>query len=135
MADSMKQEWGQVAEGFSALGRLMKERYQATAEAGEQAGAEADAAVRDAFHRLADAAREVGDRLGDVVRDDDVKAQAKGAMASFDHAISETVALITSRLNAVFTSEGDGSEGGGTQQPPSDPAEREPEPPNDGTPV
>ena len=29
MSDPMKQAWNDVAEGFSTLGRMMKERYEA----------------------------------------------------------------------------------------------------------
>lgn len=106
MSDSMKQAWAEVGEEFAALGRTMQARYRAGGEQ-EEADAEADAAVRDALRRLADAAREAADRLGDIVRDDEVREHAKASMSSFDRAISETVDTVTQRLNRVFTSSKD----------------------------
>ena len=48
MSDPMKQAWSDVAEGFSVLGRLMKERYRA-ADADEVGdGAPATAEANDA---------------------------------------------------------------------------------------
>ena len=37
MSDPMKQAWDGVADGFSTLGRMMKERYQDTGDNGEAA--------------------------------------------------------------------------------------------------
>jgi hypothetical protein len=97
MSDPMKQAWNDVAEGFSALGRMMKERYHG--ESGDEPGAaataggtpDARAALRESFDRLVAAGRELGDRAADVARDDDVKAQAKRAAASLNDALSATV--------------------------------------------
>ena len=81
-SDPMKQAWNDVAEGFSTLGGMMKERYQGASgdKPGDAAtaGGESDAgaALRDAFDRLVAAGRELGDRAADVARDDDVRAQA-----------------------------------------------------------
>jgi hypothetical protein len=125
MSEPMKQAWGDVAEGFSALGRLMKERYRGAgeeaageetagdasadaAEAGADAAAaaererEATAALRDAFERLVSAARELGDRAADVARDDDVKAQAKRAAANLNHALTATADMIGEEVGGWF---------------------------------
>ena len=90
--DPMKQAWNDVADGFSTLGGMMKERYQGasgdeTADAATAAGeSDAGAALRDTFDRLVAAGRELGDRAADVARDDDVRAQAKRAAASLNDA-------------------------------------------------
>ncbi len=93
MSDPMKQAWNDVADGFSTLGRMMKERYQDAGEvetgqtATEGAASESDAAFRQAFERVVAAGREVGDRAVDVARDDDVKVQAKRAASSLNDAL------------------------------------------------
>ena len=107
MSDPMKQAWNDVAEGFSRLGRMMKERYHG--ESGDDPGAAAKAggtpdaaALREAFNRLVAAGRELGDRAADVARDDDVKAQAKRAAASLNDALSATVDLIGEEVGGLF---------------------------------
>ena len=108
MSDPMKQAWNDVAEGFSTLGRMMKERYQGGS--GDEPGAaatpggtsDARAALRDAVDRLVAAGRELGDRAADVARDDDVKAQAKRAAASLNEALSATVDLIGEEVGGLF---------------------------------
>lgn len=127
MSDPMKQAWNDVAEGFSMLGRMMKERYQA-ADAGEAGDAAAaadarddDAALRAAFDKLVAAGREFGDRAVDVARDDDVKAQAKRVAASLNDAVSATADLLGEHVDGLFnrskrndsTSEGPTSSNGG----------------------
>jgi len=108
MNDPMKQAWNDVAEGFSTLGGMMKERYQtggsddgggaATASGMDDAGA----ALRSALDRFAAAGREVGDRAGDVVRDDEVRAQAKLAAASLSDALAATMNLLGDQLGGLF---------------------------------
>lgn len=114
-SEPMKQAWSDVADGFSTLGRMMKERYQGAREdepenvaaAGES---EAGAALRDAFDRLVAAGRELGDRATDVARDDDVRAQARHAAASLNDALSATVNLIGEEVGGLFRrSKGDDS--------------------------
>jgi hypothetical protein len=108
MSDPMKQAWNDVAEGFSTLGRMMKERYHG--ESGDEPGAaataggtpDARAALRESFDRLVAAGRELGDRAADVARDDDVKAQAKRAAASLNDALSATVDLIGEEVGGLF---------------------------------
>lgn len=105
----MKQAWNDVEEQFATLGRAMKDRYRGAAE-GEpddddtDVGDEQDsgAALRLAFERLVAAAREFGDRAGDVARDDDVKAQAKQAAASLNDALSATVNVIGEHVGGLF---------------------------------
>ena len=107
MSDPMKQAWNDVAEGFSMLGRTMKERYQAAdpGEAGDAAGAggaQDDDALRAAFEKLVAAGREFGDRAVDVARDDEVKAQAKRVAASLNDAVSATAELLGEHVDGLF---------------------------------
>jgi hypothetical protein len=116
MSDPMKHAWNDVADGFSALGRMMKERYQDAGEddTGETATAgaasESDAAFRQAFERVVAAGREVGDRAVDVARDDDVKAQAKRAASSLNDALSATMEFVGKEVGGFFRrTKGNGS--------------------------
>lgn len=109
MSEPMKQAWNDVEEGFSTLGRMMKEHYQgaderATADAGTARGGsdQAGVALRAAFERLVAAGRELGDRAADVARDDEVKAQARRAAASLNDALSATVDLIGNEVGGLF---------------------------------
>jgi len=103
--DPLKQAWNEVADGFSTLGRLMKERYQGAGEETATAAAdtpEAGAALREAYDRLLTAARDLGDRAADVARDEDVKTQAKRAASSLNEALSTTVNLIGDQVGGLF---------------------------------
>jgi hypothetical protein len=109
MSDPMKQAWDDVSEHFSALGRMMKERYHGEAAEGAAPGEhaqpgkrDASAALHEAFDKLIAAGREFGDRAADVARDDDVKAEAKRAAASLNDALSATVDLIGEQVGGLF---------------------------------
>jgi hypothetical protein len=109
MSDPMKHAWHDVEEGFSTLGRMMRERYQAakSAEDGLAESEPADTdesgrALREAFDRLVAAGHDLGDRAADVIRDDDVKAQARRAAASLNDALSVTVDLIGEQVTGFF---------------------------------
>jgi hypothetical protein len=129
-SDPMKQAWSDVAEGFSTLGRMMKERYQVAGDeepADElRAGAESEAgaALRDAFDRLVAAGREFGDRAADVARDDDVRVQARRAAASLNDALSATVDLIGEEVGGLFrrSKGGDSSREIPASEPPAEDA-------------
>ena len=62
----MKQAWNEVADGFSNLGRMMKERYHGAGEEEAAQVGDAGSALAHAFDRLIAATREVGDRAADV---------------------------------------------------------------------
>jgi hypothetical protein len=127
-SDPMKQAWSDVAEGFSTLGRMMKERYQVAGDEGPEdelrAGAESEAgaALRDAFDRLVAAGREFGDRAADVARDDDVRVQARRAAASLNDALSATVDLIGEEVGGLRrrSKGGDSSREIPVSEPPAD---------------
>jgi hypothetical protein len=106
MSDPMKQAWDGVADGFSTLGRMMKERYQVTGESGETetvGGApDADAAFRQAFERLVAAGRELGARAAEVARDDDIRVQAKRATSSLSDALSATMDFLGEEVGGFF---------------------------------
>ena len=106
MGDPMRDAWNEVADGFAKLGDAMKDRYR-----GEADGAPADGAagapsgyegLREAFERLIDAGREVGQRSIDVLRDPDVNSQAKDAASSLNDALSATVDLIGNEVGRWF---------------------------------
>jgi hypothetical protein len=123
MSDPMKQVWEDVADGFSTLGRMMKERYQDAGDNGETATvggtSDADAAFRQAFERLVAAGRELGARATEVVRDDDIKAQAKRATSSLSDALSTTMNLLGEEVGGFFRrTKGDGDS---TEVPRSEP--------------
>jgi hypothetical protein len=104
MNDPMKDAWNHVAEDFTSLGRLMKERFGAeeTAQPLQPEDAAAGAAMREAFERFVAAGRDVGQRAVDVLQDDDVKAQAREAATALNDALSATVDLIGREVGGLF---------------------------------
>ena len=105
MSDPMKHAWNDVADGFSSLGRMMKERYQGASDDERDVAAstsDAGAALRDAFDRLVAAGRDLGDRAAEVARDEEVRAQAKRAATSLNDALSATVDLIGEEVGGFF---------------------------------
>jgi hypothetical protein len=110
MSDPMKQAWDGVADGFSTLGRMMKERYQGAGDDGEVPAADAatdadtnaDDAFRQAFERLVTAGRELSARAGEVARDDEVRAQAKRAASSLTDALSATMNYLGEEVGGFF---------------------------------
>ena len=109
MSDPMKDAWNEVAEGFAQLGGAMKDRYRGDAQ--EASGGEAAAApgpdqLREAFARLVEAGREVGQRSIEVLRDADVNAQARQAATSLNDALAATVDMIGNEVGRWFGREG-----------------------------
>jgi len=112
MSEPMKDAWNEVAEGFTKLGSVMRDRYRggttdapgpadtgAAADTGTAAGGDR---LREAFERLVEAGRDVGQRSVDVLRDADVNAQAKDAARSLNDALSATVDLIGHEVGQWF---------------------------------
>ncbi len=106
MSEPMKDAWNEVAEGFAKLGSAMRDRYRSgtedspgDADTGTAAGVER---LREAFERLVEAGRDVGQRSVDVLRDADVNAQAKDAARSLNDALSATVEMIGHEVGAWF---------------------------------
>jgi hypothetical protein len=93
MSDPVKQAWQDVSDGFSSLRQLMKERYGA-AESGPDAPEpereRSEAALRAALDSLIAAARDVGERAVDIVKDPEIKAQTKQAIESLNTALTAT---------------------------------------------
>jgi hypothetical protein len=104
MSDPMKDAWSDVAEGFSSLGRVIKDRYQGddAPPAPDAAAARLDEALRDAVERFVAAGREIGQRAVDVVRDPEVSAQARAAASRLDDALSATVDSIGREVAGWF---------------------------------
>lgn len=105
-SDGVKQAWNEVVEQVGRLGATMRDRYRTAAD---DVGADEAAAVRSALDRFVAAGRELGARVGEVARDDEITADAKAAAGALDDALVRTVDLITSRLESVFRSGDDGS--------------------------
>lgn len=99
--DPMKHAWNEVAEQVSSLGHLLRDRYRHGDEAARAEASEASEELRSAIDRLVAAGREVGDRVSDAARDDDVKAQAKHAAGSLEQALTATVDLISDQLSSL----------------------------------
>ncbi len=106
MSEPMKDAWNEVAEGFAKLGSAMRDRYRSgtedspgDADTGTAAGVER---LREAFERLVEAGRDVGQRSVDVLRDADVNAQAKDAARSLNDALSATVEMIGDEVGSWF---------------------------------
>ena len=106
MSEPMKDAWNEVTEGFAKLGSVMRDRYRSgtvdapgDADAGTAAGFER---LREAFERLVEAGRDVGQRSVDVLRDADVNAQAKDAARSLNDALSATVDMIGNEVGQWF---------------------------------
>ena len=106
MSDPMKQAWDGVADGFSTLGRMMKEGYRDSGDNGETStvggSSDADAAFGQAFERVVAAGRELGARAADVARDDDIRAQAKRATSSLSDALSTTMNFLGEEVGGFF---------------------------------
>src|SRR4051794_33477975 len=107
MSEPMKDAWNEVAEGFAKLGGGMKERYGSGPGAGapDNPGTATGAGyerLREAFERLVEAGRDVGQRSMDVLRDADVNAQAKDAARSLNDALSTTVDMIGNEVGQWF---------------------------------
>ena len=106
MSEPVKDAWNDVAEGFAKLGSAMRDRYRSetgdvpgAADTGTAAGFER---LREAFERLVDAGRDVGQRSVDVLRDADVNAQAKDAARALNDALSATVNMIGDEVGQWF---------------------------------
>lgn len=93
MSDPVKQAWNEVSDGFSSLGRLMKDRLgaaESTTESSEQEHERSETAFRAALETVVAAAREFGERAADIVKDPELKAQAKLAIGSLNAALTAT---------------------------------------------
>jgi hypothetical protein len=106
MSEPMKDAWDEVAEGFSKLGRAMRERYRHGASdapgGGESGTGSGFEGLREAFERLVEAGRDIGQRSIDVLKDEDVNAQAKDAARSLNDALSATVDMIGREVGQLF---------------------------------
>jgi hypothetical protein len=104
MSDDVKHSWHELGERMSALGALMQQRLQAPGEPAPTAdhAQGPSSAIASALDQLATAARELGERVGDVAQDDDVRATARETMASLERALRATVDLVTDEVEGVI---------------------------------
>jgi hypothetical protein len=119
MSDSVKQVWRDLADQVGALGASIQDRLR-DAEAGDDEPgdrAERDAALRSALDRLVDAGKELGERLGDVAHDDEVKQRAKAASTSLDAALRATVELVSGKVQDLVKH--DRHDGPADESPPT----------------
>jgi len=126
MGDPMKDAWSEVADSFAKLGGAMKGRYHTEEEdvaASEGAAPGGPDKLREAFERLVEAGRDVGQRSIDVLRDADVNAQAKQAAVSLNDALSATVDLIGNEVGRWFGRGPDPTGKGGDDHQSAVPAE------------
>lgn len=65
-------------------------------------GSDPTAALRDAFDQLLAAGRQFSDRAAGLVRDDEVKAQAKHVAATLNSALEATVDQIGKEVRGMF---------------------------------
>ena len=102
MSDDVKRSWQALGEQMSALGALMQDRFAApAAEATASTADRTTEQIREALDEGVAATKELGERVGDVARDDDVKASAREAMSSLDDALRSTVDFITEKIEGV----------------------------------
>jgi hypothetical protein len=103
MAES-KAAWDQVGEDFKALGRQVKQHYDARPkperpQAAEGQGQAADRRkVDDALQKLTEALDQAFSALGDAVRDPQVGEQSKKAASSLSDALTATFAEASERF-------------------------------------
>jgi hypothetical protein len=117
MTDSVKQVWRDLGEQVSALGASIHDRFQSAATDDAEPGDRAadDDALRNAFDRLVEAGKELGDRLGDIAHDDEVRQRAKGASVSLDAALTATVDLVSGKVHDLVQHD---RQGGSTDPAP-----------------
>ena len=104
MSDDVKHSWHALGEQMSALGSLVRQRISAPADdhAPTDDGAErATEQIKAALDQVIAATKELGERIGDATRDDDVKATAKETMSSLDDALRSTVNFIADEVEGV----------------------------------
>jgi CHASE3 domain sensor protein len=111
MADA-KQAWDQVGDSFTALGRLLKDRFDR-----DDQGPETEA-VEDALKSLGDAARRLGDTVSEVVRDPEFQQTAQRVALSLGTALTATFSQVSRELEDAFRPRRDAGEDDGSQEPP-----------------
>jgi enamine deaminase RidA (YjgF/YER057c/UK114 family) len=104
MSDDVTQSWSALGEQMSALRSLLHQRFGGASphEAPKDDAEGATEKIRAALDEVVAATRQLGERIGDVARDDDVRASAKETMASLDDALRTTVDVITERIESVL---------------------------------
>jgi enamine deaminase RidA (YjgF/YER057c/UK114 family) len=108
MSDDVKQSWQDLGEQMSALGSLIQERLGAPAAEPEETGG-ADGTteqIKAALDEVVAATKQLGERIGDAARDDEVRTSAKDTMSSLDEALRSTVDLIAERIEGVVKRSG-----------------------------
>jgi hypothetical protein len=99
----MRQAWSDVGDRFSALGEAVRRRGGSEHATGSpDDGGEGDGgALRDAFGKVIDAVRELGEQASTVVKDPDVRAHTRDVTKSLNAALSATVDRIGGEVDAL----------------------------------
>ena len=93
MADA-KESWDEVGERFGALGRMLKDRFDANAAF----GADERDKVNDALRQLGDALDAGFTTIGDTLRDPTMRDELKHAGSSIADAIAETLRSVSEAI-------------------------------------
>lgn len=102
MSDDVKQSWHALGEQMSALGSLIQQRLSAPAAEPEPPRPEGTTdQIKAALDEVVAATKQLGDRIGDAARDDEIRATAKQTMSSLDDALRATVDLIAEQVESV----------------------------------
>lgn len=111
MGNETRRSWDEVADSFTTLGRVLRERYgvdsasarDATADTqGAPAASDPLAPLRQAFEQLLAAGKDLGDRAAGLVRDEEIQAQARHVAATLNGAIETTLDEIGREVRGLF---------------------------------
>jgi hypothetical protein len=106
MADS-RQAWSEVADRFGELGLKLKLHYEQAA--GEDAD---DGSLRRALEELRDSVDQAFDAVGNAVKDQAVKDDARDVARSLRDALATTFAEASDDLRSCFKRKDADAEGG-----------------------
>jgi hypothetical protein len=92
-----REAWNEVGRRFEELGRVLRGHFEREPETepgatggGTDTAAGDRAAMKDALHRLGQAAQRLGDQAGEAVRDQAVRESAQSVARSFGAALEAT---------------------------------------------
>lgn len=115
MSDDVKDSWKALGDQMSALGSLVRQRINEMPDGADEADQSQSQAIasgstvehgatheiKAALDRVVAATRELGERIGEASRDDEIKANAKETMGSLDSALRATVDFIAAEVDNV----------------------------------
>jgi hypothetical protein len=110
--EDMKRAWDEVGDGFSALGRMISERYRDQGgEEPSQPGTGQESAVADAIRRATEELDKAFTSLGDTLRDDEARRQMRETGTKLSDALKVTFTEVSDEIRrAVGNRRSSGSE-------------------------